>query len=866
MSGTQYTITYNTLGGSAVADTVGRDIVTLRETIPTRTGYTFVAWYASFEMNGAAYPPGSNYRLILDTTLFAKWSSTMYTLTYEPQGGSSVDSNTQNAGTVITLATTALEGYTFNGWFDSESSGNLVGRAGDSYTINTTRTLYAQWTAVQYTLTYEPQGGSAVAPTTQNAGTQITPLPTPTFTGRTFNGWFTASSGGSLVTSPYTLNASVTLYAQWTAIQYTLTYETQGGSAVDPTTQNAGTQITPLPTPTFTGRTFNGWFTASSGGTAVLSPYTLNASATIYAQWTAIQYTLTYDTQSGSAVAPTTQNAGTQINLAAAPTRTHYTFVEWKTTLSQFVSGTSYSPGQAYVLNGSATLYAVWQRIVYTLTYNLQDGSPPFEGPVFSGDTITVNSIPTRRGYTFNGWNTAANGRSTAYSPGQTRSITGDFTLYALWSSSTYTITYVSQGGSAVPPDTQNVGTPAIIASGPTPTLNWTFAQWNTVSDGSGMRYNAGATYSLDVDLTLYAQWTATLTYNTQGGPGLLQNTGQPGSSLYLPTEPPLTGYTFRQWNTSANGLGTPYAAGGLYILAENATIYAIWDANVPMFSLTYDSQRGSVVWPMIASAGSSIRLADAPSRSGYTFLGWFSAPSGGSLVGSPLTLNNYVTLYAQWYALPISIEGGIPETRNCPLIRTRPLLFPRNRFLQRCCPSPVYSITAPTVDLNGIVQFVSSYPMFGTDMYRITATNNQPDNLLIAYQKYYKNSPYGYDTGVLAYPGVSFNITVVPFQDGIPRVSYTIPFTTLTPQPPLLVTATQSGISSAFLQWLVPESDQYVSTITSYIIRYGASMQTASSNSAVISGLASGTYTFTVQGSNMAGLGTVSTPAVLSM
>ena len=632
-----------------------------------------------------------------------------------------------------------------------------------------------------------------------------------------------------------------------------------------PNTQNVGTQIT-LPTPTLAGNTFNGWFAAPSGGTAISSPYTINASVTLYAQWSAVQYTLTYDTQGGSAVAPNTQNVGTQINLAAAPTRTDYTFVEWKTTSSQFVSGTSYSPGQAYTLNASATLYAIWHRIVYTLTYELQDGSAPFEGPVFSGDTITINSRPTRSGHSFNTWNTAANGSGASYSPGQTRSMTGNFSLYALWFASTYTITYDSQGGSAVPPDTENVGTPAVIAGGPTPTLNWTFAGWNTASDGSGIRYNAGASYSLDVDVTLYAQWTATLTYDTQGGPGLLPATGQPGSSLYLATEPPRSGYIFIEWNTSADGLGTSYAAGGLYTLDENATIYAIWDLDTVYLSLTYDSRGGSVVWPAIVPAGSTVRLAAAPSRSGYTFLGWFSAPSGGSLVTGPLTLNDYVTLYAQWYAPPLSIEGGIPETRNCPPIRTRPLLFPRNRFLQRCCPSPVYTMTSPTVDINGIVQFVSSYPMFGTDMYRISVTNNQPANLLTTYQKYYKNSQYGYDSGVLAYPGVSFNITVVPFQDGIPRVSYTIPFTTLTPQAPLLVTPTQSGFSSAFLQWLVPESDQYVSTITSYIIRYGASMQTSSSNSAVISGLASGTYTFTVQGSNMAGLGAVSIPATLSM
>jgi hypothetical protein len=174
--------------------------------------------------------------------------------------------------------------------------------------------------------------------------------------------------------------------------------------------------------------------------------------------------------------------------------------------------------------------------------------------------------------------------------------------------------------------------------------------------------------------------------------------------------------------------------------------------------------------------------------------------------------------------------------------------------------------MTSPTVDNIGIVRFVSSYPMNGTDMYRISVTNNQPANLLIAYTKYYKNSSNGYDSGVLAYPGVPFNITVVPFQDNIPRVSYTVPFTTIVPSAPLLLTATQNGASSVFLQWLVPESDQYVSTITSYTVRYNlVNFMTVTSNSAVITGL-SGSVSFQVRATNMAGAGQYSTTVTITI
>lgn len=202
--------------------------------------------------------------------------------------------------------------------------------------------------------------------------------------------------------------------------------------------------------------------------------------------------------------------------------------------------------------------------------------------------------------------------------------------------------------------------------------------------------------------------------------------------------------------------------------------------------------------------------------------------------------------------------EAYTYSRRFCPVIRTGSIMQPRVRFLQRCCPSPVYSMTVPTVDLAGIVRFTSSYPMFGTDMYEFTMTNNQPANLVTTIQKFYKNSTdTGYDTGVLAYPNIPFYITVTPYQDSIPRGSYTIPFTTLVPTSPLLVTVTQTAPLTVLVRWIVPESDQYVSTITSYTVRYNLiNSAVVTTNSATITVLAGGTFNFQVCATNMAGSG----------
>jgi uncharacterized repeat protein (TIGR02543 family) len=155
--------------------------------------------------------------------------------------------------------------------------------------LSSSLTLYAQWTAnATVTVTFNSEGGSAVASLSGPSGSTIT-LPTaPTYAGHTFTGWFLAATGGTALTSPYTLSSSLTLYAQWTAnATVTVTFNSEGGSAVASLSGPSGSTIT-LPTaPTYAGHTFTGWFLAATGGTALTSPYTLSSSLTLYAQWTA---------------------------------------------------------------------------------------------------------------------------------------------------------------------------------------------------------------------------------------------------------------------------------------------------------------------------------------------------------------------------------------------------------------------------------------------------------------------------------------------------------------------------------------------------------------------------------------------------
>ena len=154
------------------------------------------------------------------------------------------------SGTLATRpdAPAATPGYTFGGW--NKADGTAWDYASDKVTDNIT--LYAKWAANTYTITFDTVGGSEIAPITQDYGTAITVPADPTREGYAFIGW-----EGEL---PETMPAhNMTVTAQWEINQYTITFDTAGGSEITPITQDYGTAITAPADPTREGYTFIGW-------------------------------------------------------------------------------------------------------------------------------------------------------------------------------------------------------------------------------------------------------------------------------------------------------------------------------------------------------------------------------------------------------------------------------------------------------------------------------------------------------------------------------------------------------------------------------------------------------------------------------
>ena len=205
-------------------------------------------------------------------------------------------------------------GYTQVGWATVDGGEKIYGLDA-VYTQNEALTLYPVWNTNQYTITFDTAGGSEIAPITQDYGTNITAPANPTREGYTFLGWDREI--------PMTMPAeNMTVTAQWEINQYTITFDTAGGSDIASITQDYGTAITAPEAPTREGYTFIGWDTEI--------PTTMPAeNMTVIAQWEINQYTITFDTAGGSEIAPITQDYGTAITAPADPTREGYTFIGW---------------------------------------------------------------------------------------------------------------------------------------------------------------------------------------------------------------------------------------------------------------------------------------------------------------------------------------------------------------------------------------------------------------------------------------------------------------------------------------------------------------------------------------------------------
>lgn len=323
------------------------------------------------------------------------------------------------------------------------------------------------------------------------------------------------------------------------------------------------------------GQTVNGNSAASNSGFITSARYTVPALAS---------YTVSYNANGGSG-APGNQTKwyGETLTLSSTvPTRGGYTFQGWS-------DGTNtYWPGGTYTGNSALSLTAQWTLNSYVITYNANGGSGgTLSQTKWYGETVNLQGAWSRTNYTQTGWNTAANGTGTSYGLGASFSGNYGMTLYAQWSENTYTVSYDANGGSGAPAAQTKYATTNLTLSSQIPTRSqYVFLGWATSAGGSVV-YSAGATYSSNANITLYAVWKLDVVYisynaNTSDSVGNMPsksgaiNAGSTGT--VDSAKPTRKFYSFKGWGLSSGATVASYQPGNqTAALTSDLTLYALW-------------------------------------------------------------------------------------------------------------------------------------------------------------------------------------------------------------------------------------------------------------------------------------------------
>ena len=655
-----YTVTLNGNGGTSTSKSVTYN--TAIGTLPSssRTGYTFVGWFNTTNATGGTQLTPTT-KITGNVTYYARWTTNNYTITWNSNGGNNPSFATTTKpynSTIGTLPTISRTGYTFRGWFDTTASsgGN---QAQTSTRITGNKTYYARWTINSYTVIWNANGGTAVSNTTHNYNTTVGTLPRTTRSGYTFNGWFTAASGGSQVTTSTRITGNVTFVAQWTGVPRTVTFNPNGGGTPSTSTKTIanGSQLGTLPTISRTGHTFRGWWTtsAATGGTQATTTTVITGNTVYYARWAANNYTITWNSQGGTAVDKWTRAYGTALGTLPTTTRSHHRFNGWFTSSS---GGTKITTSTK--VTGNLTYYAQWTINAYTATFNANGGNTPSPTTITRNYGVALGTLPTvtRTNYDFTGWFTSASG-GTKISTSTT--LSGNVTYYAQWVGTPRTITFNANGGTPAT-TTKTIAHYSALGTLPTVTrTNYTLLGWYTSATG-GTKISASTTVSGNA--TYYAQWTGnprTVTFNGNGGtPSESSRVVNYGDAIgTLPTAT-RTHYTLKGWFTAASG-GTKISTSTK--VTANVTYYAQW---TPVnYTITFNSNGGSAATPPTKSIAylSTIGTLPTTTRTGYTFKGWFTNTSSGTQITESTVVKGNVTYYAQWtpikYTITFNANGG---------------------------------------------------------------------------------------------------------------------------------------------------------------------------------------------------------------
>ena len=623
-NGAPYTITYDANDGSN--RTLTQNVIysgsftTYNYDAFARNGYRIVGWSRDPSLQAGIYPDVNTLYDFGDTeniTLYAMWELEEYTITTTVDGIEAVQNYTVESAN-ITLVNPEKDYYNFEGWTGSngEEPELVVIIPTGSYG---NKEYTANFTPTEYTITYTLNGGDATNPTVYTVESESITLVNPTKAGYNFVGW-TGSNGEepSLeVIIPTGSHENKAYTANWEMINYYLTYDLNGGSGnITDTTAYHITDVVVLTNtePTKNGYTFNGW---KHNDTTVTQVTFGVGDITVVADWTVVEYTISYTLNGGSATNPTSYTVESESIVLTNPTKLGYTFTGWtgsngdEPSLEVVILAGS-TENKAYTANWS-------EPIVYTITYTLNGGTATNTTTyTVESNAITLTN-PTKPGYNFVGW-TGSNGDEPSLEVVIESGSTENKVYTANWSEPiVYTISYTLNGGIATNPTSYTVESEGIILANPTKDY-YTFVGW-TGSNGEEAQTSVTIPTGSVGNKTYTANFTPvvyTITYTLNGGEVTNPTSYTVESESITLTNPTKAGYTFLGW-TGSNGeeqsleIVIPTASTG------NKEYVANWSLNQYKIILHIDGETKVINYNIL----SKNQVIEKPSKKGYIFKGW---------------------------------------------------------------------------------------------------------------------------------------------------------------------------------------------------------------------------------------------------
>ena len=417
MMSKSYTVSFDTNGGSFIeAQSIKKGEKVSKPIDPVKDDYSFVRW----EYQNKEYDFDSSVES--DMVLDAIWEKVIkevkYNVVFKLDGKSK---------------TISVSGYIDESELDFEEKNGYVikwylnGKEYDLTTkVSSNITLEGKYVKSEsFTVKFNSNGGSNIENQTVIMGKKATKPNNPTKNGYIFESWLLNDKEYDFNTI---IECNITLVAKWkedpNVKRYTVTFNSNGGSSVNKQTIKEGEKVIKPSNPTKKGYTFNGWKLNNS---FYNFNSVVNNDITLVADWKIGSYTVTFDSSGGSKIDSQTVNPGGKVTKPSDPTKTGYKFIGW-------VSSNNSTYNFDTEVTNDIVLYATWEKIKYTVTFDSNGGSRINNQTIGYGESATKPNDPTRTAYTFNGW--LLGNEKYDFS----KKVTGNITLKADWTEKVYTI------------------------------------------------------------------------------------------------------------------------------------------------------------------------------------------------------------------------------------------------------------------------------------------------------------------------------------------------------------------------------------------------------------------------------------------